>query len=191
MYNNFFNDSDEVTDKSRNREPDEIFNVDSSEAKNSINYGSSLNYGSNTKNNYLSGVKQKAKYPWDIKSTLENLYPTENKKQSNVGKKTDFNQPLLGLMDISVKRNNYGRQKDSFEQPIDILGQKFLGVFIRAPAIDSYDETKDDIKVLSEYDGEIVAIQQGCNIAISFHPELTEDTLIHEYFINEVLNKIN
>ncbi|WP_407381845.1 pyridoxal 5'-phosphate synthase glutaminase subunit PdxT [Methanobrevibacter sp.] len=108
-----------------------------------------------------------------------------------LGKKTDFNQSLLGLMDISVKRNNYGRQKDSFEQPIDILGQKFLGVFIRAPAIESYDETKDDIKVLSEYDGEIVAIQQGHNIAISFHPELTENTLIHEYFIKEVLNKIN
>ena len=108
-----------------------------------------------------------------------------------LGKKTDFNQPLLGLMDISVKRNNYGRQKDSFEQLIDILGQKFLGVFIRAPAIESYDETKDDIKVLSEYDGEIVAIQQGHNIAISFHPELTENTLIHEYFIKEVLNKIN
>ncbi|WP_407412791.1 pyridoxal 5'-phosphate synthase glutaminase subunit PdxT [Methanobrevibacter sp.] len=108
-----------------------------------------------------------------------------------LSKKTDFNQPLLGLMDISVKRNNYGRQKDSFEQPIDILGQKFLGVFIRAPALESYDETKEDIKVLSEYDGDIVAIQQGCNIAISFHPELTEDTLIHEYFINEVLNKIN
>lgn len=105
-----------------------------------------------------------------------------------LGKKTDFDQPLMGLMDISVKRNTYGRQKDSFEAQIDIFNQKYPGVFIRAPALESYDKSKDDIKVLSEYDGEIIAIQQGRNIAISFHPELTDDTLIHEYFIKEVLN---
>ena len=108
-----------------------------------------------------------------------------------LGKETDFEQPLIGLMDINVKRNTYGRQKNSFEAPIEILGQEYLGVFIRAPALDSYDESKDDIKVLSEYDGEIIAIQQGHNIAISFHPELTDDTLIHEYFINEVLDNLN
>lgn len=94
MYN-YLNSSDDEADKSRKIEADGILNIDSSEAKNSINYGSSLNYGSNTKNNYLSGVKQKAKYPWDIKSTLENLYPTDNKKQSNVGKKTDFKVPMF------------------------------------------------------------------------------------------------
>lgn len=105
-----------------------------------------------------------------------------------LGKKTDFDQPLMGLMDISVKRNTYGRQKYSFEAQIDIFNQKYPGVFIRAPALESYDKSKDDIKVLSEYDGEIIAIQQGRNIAISFHPELTDDTLIHEYFIKEVLN---
>lgn len=108
-----------------------------------------------------------------------------------LGKKTDFDQPLIELMDITVKRNTYGRQKDSFEAPIQIFGKEYLGVFIRAPALESYDETKEDIKILSEYDGEIIAIQQGHNIAISFHPELTDDTLIHEYFIQEVLNNIN
>ena len=106
-----------------------------------------------------------------------------------LGKQTDFEQPLIGLMDISVKRNTYGRQKDSFEVPIKIFDREYPGVFIRAPALDSYDESRDDIKVLSEYDGEVIAIQQGHNIAISFHPELTDDTLIHEYFINEVINK--
>ena len=106
-----------------------------------------------------------------------------------LGKKTDFDQPLIGLMDISVKRNTYGRQKDSFESPIEIFGQEYLGVFIRAPALESYDESKDDIEVLSELDGEVIAIRQGHNIAISFHPELTDDTLIHEYFIDLVLNK--
>ncbi|MCQ2962280.1 MAG: pyridoxal 5'-phosphate synthase glutaminase subunit PdxT [archaeon] len=106
-----------------------------------------------------------------------------------LGKKTDLDQPLIGLMDITVKRNIYGRQKDSFEAPIKIFGQNYSGVFIRAPAIESYDKTKDNIEVLAEYDGEIIAIKQEHNIAISFHPELTDDTLIHEYFIKEVLNK--
>lgn len=104
-----------------------------------------------------------------------------------LAKKTDFNQPLLGLMDITVKRNAYGRQKDSFEAPIEILNQNYLGVFIRAPAIESYDKTKDDIQVLSEFDGKIIAIQQKDNIALSFHPELTEDTLIHEYFLKKII----
>lgn len=106
-----------------------------------------------------------------------------------LGKKTDLDQPLIGLMDITVKRNTYGRQKDSFEAPIKIFGQNYSGVFIRAPAIESYDKTKDNIEVLAKYDGEIIAIKQEHNIAISFHPELTDDTLIHEYFIKEVLNK--
>ena len=63
-----------------------------------------------------------------------------------LGKKTDFNQPLLGLMDITVKRNTYGRQKDSFEATIDIFNQKYPGVFIRAPALESYDKSRDDIQ---------------------------------------------
>ena len=104
-----------------------------------------------------------------------------------LGKKTDFSQPLLGLMDIIVKRNNYGRQKDSFEAEIDIFNEKFPGVFIRAPSLESYDKSKENIKVLSTFNGEIIAIQQEKNIAISFHPELTENTLIHEYFIKNIL----
>lgn len=108
-----------------------------------------------------------------------------------LGKKTDFNQPLLGLMDIDVKRNKYGRQKDSFEATIEIFDQKYPGVFIRAPSLESYDESKDDIKVLSKVDGEIIAIQQGNNLAMSFHPELTDDTLIHEYFIKTILDSVN
>ncbi len=104
-----------------------------------------------------------------------------------LGKETDFDQPLLEIMDISVKRNAFGRQKDSFESPIKIFGKEYLGVFIRAPALDDYDKTKDDIKVLSVLDDQIIAIQQGHNIAMAFHPELTDDTRIHEYFIKEVL----
>ena len=66
-----------------------------------------------------------------------------------LGKKTDFDQPLLGIMDISVKRNSYGRQKDSFETSIQIFGSEYPGVFIRAPSLEGYDKSKDDIKVLS------------------------------------------
>ena len=98
-----------------------------------------------------------------------------------LGKKTDFNQPLIGLMDISVKRNTYGRQKDSFESPIKIFDREYLGVFIRAPALDSYDKSKKDIEILSKLDGEIIAIKQGHNIAVSFHPELTDQRFLQEY----------
>ena len=77
-----------------------------------------------------------------------------------LGKKTDFDQPLLGLMDITVKRNTYGSQKDSFESPIEIFGKEYMGVFIRAPVLESYDESKDDIEVLSTFDDEVIAIKQ-------------------------------
>ena len=104
-----------------------------------------------------------------------------------LAKKIDFNQPLLGLMDIVVKRNAFGSQKNSFESNIKFLGDDFNGVFIRAPAISSYDKTKDDIEVLATLDDQVIAIKQGHNIACSFHPELTDDTRIHEYFLKEVL----
>ncbi|MCC7554475.1 MAG: pyridoxal 5'-phosphate synthase glutaminase subunit PdxT [Methanobacteriaceae archaeon] len=104
-----------------------------------------------------------------------------------LAKKTNFDQELLGIMDIEVIRNSYGRQVDSFEKKIKFLDRDFFGVFIRAPSLKDYDESKKDIEILSEFNNEIIAIKQGCNIAISFHPELTDDTFIHEYFIKEVL----
>ena len=109
-----------------------------------------------------------------------------------LAKKTNYNQPLLELMDITVGRNSFGRQKDSFETELNILGFKYPGVFIRAPTLLDYDKTKEDIKILCELDNNIVAIQQQHNIAMSFHPELTNDTRLHEYFINEIItNKKN
>lgn len=102
--------------------------------------------------------------------------------------KTDYDQPIMSLMDIEVGRNAFGRQKDSFEDIINILGYEYPGVFIRAPILKSYDDSKEDIEVLAEYDSKIVAIKQGKNLAMSFHPELTEDTRIHEYFINLIKN---
>ena len=104
-----------------------------------------------------------------------------------LSKQTDYDQFILGIMDIEVKRNSFGRQVDSFESNIKILGRDYLGVFIRAPSLSSYDASKKDIEVLSILDNEVVAIKQGKNIAISFHPELTDDTFIHEFFIKEIL----
>ncbi|MCS7011648.1 MAG: pyridoxal 5'-phosphate synthase glutaminase subunit PdxT [Anaerolineales bacterium] len=93
-------------------------------------------------------------------------------------------QPLLGLMDIIVQRNAFGRQVDSFEAdlPIPELGAlPYHAVFIRAPIIES---VFGEARVLATLpDGRIVAAQQGKLLATSFHPELTEDVRFHEYFL--------
>lgn len=96
---------------------------------------------------------------------------------------TDFEQPLLGLINMKVKRNGFGRQKASFEEEIEIFDGKYLGVFIRAP----YVEKLNDGMVLAKNQNKIVALKSGKHIATAFHPELTDDTRIHEYFIKEVL----
>jgi 5'-phosphate synthase pdxT subunit len=96
---------------------------------------------------------------------------------------TDYEQPLLGLIDMKVKRNGFGRQKASFENEIEIFGDKYEGVFIRAP----YIEKLNNGKVLARVNNKIVAVASGKHVATAFHPELTEDTRIHEYFIKEVL----
>jgi len=99
-------------------------------------------------------------------------------------------QPLLGIMDITVERNAFGSQVDSFEVDLDISFLKDLtrtdlpyhAVFIRAPIIES---VSADAKVISTLpDGRIVAACQGKLLATSFHPELTNDTRFHEYFIS-------
>ncbi|OEC85592.1 MULTISPECIES: pyridoxal 5'-phosphate synthase glutaminase subunit PdxT [Methanobacterium] len=102
-----------------------------------------------------------------------------------LAKKTDYEQPLLGLIDMEVKRNAFGRQKVSFEDDIEIFGKKFKGIFIRAPYIEKVGKSVD---ILSKYNERIVAVKSGKYIATAFHPELTGDTTIHEYFIKEVLN---
>lgn len=96
---------------------------------------------------------------------------------------TDYEQPLLGLIDMKVKRNGFGGQKASFENEIEIFGDKYEGVFIRAP----YIEKLNNGKVLARVNNKIVAVASGKHVATAFHPELTEDTKIHEYFIKEVL----
>ncbi|MFC7214359.1 pyridoxal 5'-phosphate synthase glutaminase subunit PdxT [Saliphagus sp. GCM10025334] len=84
----------------------------------------------------------------------------------------------LNLLDVHVERNAFGRQKDSFEAPLEVAGleEPFPGVFIRAPVIDRV----GDATVLAEWKGRPVAVQQGSVVATSFHPELTQDDRIHE-----------
>ncbi|WP_224270326.1 pyridoxal 5'-phosphate synthase glutaminase subunit PdxT [Haloprofundus salinisoli] len=84
----------------------------------------------------------------------------------------------LDVLDVTVDRNAFGRQKDSFEAPVDIdgLSEPFPAVFIRAPLID---EVSGDASVLARWDGTPVAVKQGPVVATSFHPELTEDVRLH------------
>jgi 5'-phosphate synthase pdxT subunit len=109
-----------------------------------------------------------------------------------ISKDIGRDQPLLGLMDIKVERNAFGRQIDSFETDLDIPELKqatnsqddYHAVFIRAPIIES---VSGDAKILASIpDGRIVAAQQGHLLATSFHPELTNDTRFHEYFLSLV-----
>jgi len=94
-------------------------------------------------------------------------------------------QPLLGLMDITVERNAFGRQVASFEADLDIpeLGEggAYHAVFIRAPIIETVSGTARILSAVS--DGRIVAAQQGNLLATSFHPELTDDDRFHRYFL--------
>ena len=89
----------------------------------------------------------------------------------------------LNLLDIEVERNAYGRQIDSFIDKLDVTtnGQAFSirGVFIRAPRIKNIG---DDVEVLASVNGEPVLVQQGHHMAAAFHPELTGETRIHNYF---------
>lgn len=93
------------------------------------------------------------------------------------------NQDSLGVLDISVKRNGYGRQINSFEVDlqIDEIGpEPFRAVFIRAPKIESI---CDEVRVLTSYEELPVLVRQGNVLAASFHPELTGDLRIHRYFL--------
>jgi 5'-phosphate synthase pdxT subunit len=96
-------------------------------------------------------------------------------------------QPLIGVMDIRVNRNAFGRQVDSFETDLtvpEIGADPFHAVFIRAPLVL---DVADHVQVLARLDdGGIVAVRQGHWLATAFHPELTDDNRFHRYFLREV-----
>jgi len=97
-------------------------------------------------------------------------------------------QPLIGVLDVAVERNAYGRQRESFEAVIELpkLGvRNFRAVFIRAPTIV---ETGEGVSVLGVLGDKPVAVEQGGIIGTSFHPELSGDTVFHERLINNALS---
>jgi len=96
-----------------------------------------------------------------------------------------YKEPHIGVMDVHVERNSFGRQVDSFEAELDIadVAEDFTAVFIRAPHIVSAGE---NVEVLAKHNGRIVAAREGQFLGCSFHPELTEDHRLTGYFISMV-----
>lgn len=96
-----------------------------------------------------------------------------------------YDAPHIGVMDVTVERNSFGRQRESFEAELDIAGvaENFAAVFIRGPHIV---EAGENVEVLAKYDGRIVAAREGQFLGCSFHPELTDDHRMTAYFINMV-----
>lgn len=96
-----------------------------------------------------------------------------------------YDEAHLAVMDMTVERNAFGRQKESFEAELMITGvaEDFVGVFIRAPYVV---EVGEDVEVLSKHDGRIVAARHGQFLACAFHPELTDDYRFAQYFVNMV-----
>ena len=92
-------------------------------------------------------------------------------------------QPRLGLMDMTVDRNHYGRQRESFETEVAVSGleHQVRGVFIRAPVVT---RTGPGVEILARHDGEIVVCSEGHCLASAFHPELTDDTQLHRLFLD-------
>jgi 5'-phosphate synthase pdxT subunit len=91
----------------------------------------------------------------------------------------------LGLADLEVERNAYGRQVASFEADLELAGEAepLRGVFIRAPRVA---DAGPDVEVLAEHDGVPVLLRDGRLLVAAFHPELTEDTRVHERFLDLV-----
>lgn len=102
-------------------------------------------------------------------------------------------QPILGLMDISVNRNAFGRQIDSFETDLQIpvleSDQPYHAVFIRAPVVTA---VHNGVTILAQLtDDRIIAVQEGHLLGTAFHPELTDDLRFHQYFLNLVESEQN
>jgi pyridoxal 5'-phosphate synthase pdxT subunit len=91
-------------------------------------------------------------------------------------------QPLVGVVDVTVRRNAYGRQVDSFETELDVKGfdEPLHAVFIRAPVVE---DAGSEVEVLAEYDGRPVVVRQGSVLLAAFHPELAGDDRLHRLLL--------
>ena len=102
-----------------------------------------------------------------------------------LAERVEGGEPLFGLMDITVQRNAYGRQVDSFEADLEVTGidHAVRGVFIRAPVVAAHGP---DVRVLAEHEGRPVVLEQANLLVASFHPELVGETALHDYFLRKV-----
>ena len=161
--------------------PDEISSLD----------GLIIPGGESTTIGHLSLVNDSLKV---MKEKIENGMPTlgicagmvmlSKTASDRVVGKTD--QPLLEMLDITLERNSFGRQKQSFEADVSLSSiniSKFNGVFIRAPSVSN---VGSDVEVLSKFNEKIIAVKKGNVVGISFHPELTSDVSLHKYFVGLV-----
>jgi 5'-phosphate synthase pdxT subunit len=131
-------------------------------------------------------LKQKINEGLPVLGTCAGLIILAKRVQDKTIGKTE--QKLLENLDITVERNAFGRQHESFEADLDIplIGESpFKSIFIRGPIVK---EIGKDVQILAKYNDKIVAVQQNNIIGTSFHPELTEDNRFHSYFIKMVLN---
>ncbi|WP_102273341.1 pyridoxal 5'-phosphate synthase glutaminase subunit PdxT [Cytobacillus massiliigabonensis] len=96
-----------------------------------------------------------------------------------------YDEPHIGVMDVKVERNFFGRQRESFEADLDIAGvaEDFQAVFIRAPHIV---QAGENVEILAKHNERIVAAREGHILGCSFHPELTDDHRLTEYFIDMI-----
>ena len=135
-------------------------------------------------NGSLKVLKEKIQSGMPVLGICAGMIMLSNTANDKIVGKTD--QPLLDILDIKLERNSFGRQKQSFESDISMDSiniPKFNGVFIRAPSVS---DVGSDVEVLSKFNERIVAVKKGNVIGTAFHPELTEDTALHKYFINLV-----
>jgi 5'-phosphate synthase pdxT subunit len=102
-----------------------------------------------------------------------------------MAKRVDGGQPLFGLIDITVLRNAYGRQVDSFEADVTVQGvdHPVRAVFIRAPMVEAIGP---GVRVLAEHEGHPVVLEEGALVVASFHPELVGETRLHGYVLRKV-----
>jgi len=127
-------------------------------------------------------IKEMARTGKPIMGTCAGCIILASKLMDQVGPKEI--EPLA-LIDISVNRNAYGRQKESFERPLNIpgFGYPFMGVFIRAPSIV---EVGEGVEVLATLKKEPVMVRQKNILALTFHPELVLDSRVHQYFLKMI-----
>ena len=135
-------------------------------------------------NGSLKALKEKIVNGMPVLGICAGMIMLSKTASDRVIGKTD--QPLLDVFDITLERNSFGRQRESFEADVSMNSidiPKFNGVFIRAPSVS---DVGSEVEILSKFNEKIVAVKKGNVIGTAFHPELTQDVSLHKYFVNLV-----